>query len=189
MPGISAWHFRLLACVRRPRILFLGTHGYFLPPETSEDNMRTLVIRDPTIGRSGLLLAGCHRHDEWPMLAPPTACSAAMKSPRWTWRERNWSCSMRLPDGCRRGARGRWGCRIPRQAFQAAGAKAVLAALWQVPDRDTALIMIDFFRNLKAGQSKSQALRKAQLTRIAQRRDRNGDAHPWFWAALTLTGN
>ena len=69
------------------------------------------------------------------------------------------------------------------RAFITAGAPNVLVSLWQVPDRATADLMIEFYRQLRQGEGKAQALRQAMLNTLASH------PAPGDWAAFTLIGS
>ena len=68
------------------------------------------------------------------------------------------------------------------RAFMYAGTSSVLVSLWNVNDESAADLMIRFYRKLKTGMNKGEALRQAQLETI---RD-NG--FPFFWAPFVLVG-
>jgi len=63
----------------------------------------------------------------------------------------------------------------------ASGVKSVLLTEWEVDDKSTSEIIIDFYKNI-GSKGKSAALREAQ--RSARQRHR----HPYFWAGITLHG-
>ena len=72
------------------------------------------------------------------------------------------------------------------QGFMYAGARSVLASLWQVPDRATAELMGSFYRNLlEADQAPAEALRNAQLELSSRKRFQ----HPYYWSAFVLQGD
>ena len=71
------------------------------------------------------------------------------------------------------------------RAFQYAGARTVLASLWKVEDASTAELMKRFYGYLKAGRTKDEALRLAQIDLI-----HSADyPQPRDWAAFELMGD
>ena len=69
------------------------------------------------------------------------------------------------------------------RAFIYAGAPTVVASLWSVNDEATGFLMQAFYKHLKDGMGKAEALRAAQDdTRIKY-------PNPFYWAAFVLTGD
>ncbi len=67
-----------------------------------------------------------------------------------------------------------------------AGARSVLASLWNVNDEATAQLVVEFYRQLlNPLLSKAKALQNAQLSLLKQKKY----AHPNYWAAFLLIGN
>jgi CHAT domain-containing protein len=66
-----------------------------------------------------------------------------------------------------------------------AGAGALIASLWSVPDRIAPELMRLFYENLLGGASKSAALRQAQLVMMRGIEE----LHPAFWGAFQLIGD
>jgi CHAT domain-containing protein len=72
------------------------------------------------------------------------------------------------------------------QGFMYAGARSVVASLWQAPDRATAELMTRLYRHLLQGELRpADALRRAQLELAAERRF----ADPYFWSGFVLIGD
>ena len=74
------------------------------------------------------------------------------------------------------------------RAFHYSGIPSVVMSLWKVPDQETKMIMIDFYRFLKKGKSKSEAMRLAKLSYL----DKNEGSilsHPYYWSGFVINGN
>jgi CHAT domain-containing protein len=69
------------------------------------------------------------------------------------------------------------------RAFIFAGTPTVVASLWNVDDEATSLLMERFYRHLKEGTGKAEALRQAQLETMAEYPD------PYYWAAFIMSGD
>jgi CHAT domain-containing protein len=72
------------------------------------------------------------------------------------------------------------------QGFLSAGARRLVASLWQVPDRATAELMARFYGYLlNDGLRPAEALRQAQAWSAQQPRFRD----PYFWGGFILVGD
>ncbi|HVS13852.1 MAG TPA: CHAT domain-containing protein [Thermoanaerobaculia bacterium] len=70
------------------------------------------------------------------------------------------------------------------RSFFYAGADSVLATLWSVDDATSARFMTAFYRALRSGVSKAEALQRAR----AEIRSDPATAHPYYWAPYVLLG-
>jgi CHAT domain-containing protein len=102
-----------------------------------------------------------------------------------------------------------------QRGFHMAGTRNVVASLWKIPDQATAALMAVFYKNLwEKNLSPLESLRQAQLEiyknpgKIAElakgfrgkfeevpglaeaeiKPGKDGKAHPYLWAAFTLSG-
>lgn len=184
-----------LSTIERPRVLHLATHGFFLSDEAiGLKGSRGFVqkpqaisltaplqtrVADP-MARSGVVLAGVNNAlDGQPDDGIATARELTSLDLAGTRLVVLSACETGLGE-VRRGQ----GVHGLRRALVLAGAETQVMSLWQVADEPTAAMMDAFYRRLKEGHGRSQALRLA-------RRDMRENAdwqHPYFWAPFILSG-
>jgi CHAT domain-containing protein len=88
-----------------------------------------------------------------------------------------------------------------QRAFQVAGARSVVAALWTIDGEAGRQLMIDFYDNLWGKKmSRVEALRAAQLAMLREGMKRGLDLSGWpaekkrrvppfYWAGFVLSGD
>lgn len=152
----AATEAEVKAALPQADIIHLATHGQF----NSANPLQGALALAPDAQNDGLLTAA-------EILEQPLQASLAILSACDTGRGRI------TGDGVIGLSR----------SFMAAGVPQVIVSLWQVPDAQTAELMIAFHEARLQGDRPPQALRQAMLAAIAT------DPNPYYWSAFTQIGN
>lgn len=195
--GRAANEAAVLGC-RSPYVLHLATHGYFVRPFS-----RNLIVvggwRTEQVGpwlrreilgaaenpfeRTGLALAGVNAWSEGRPVPEGvgdgllSAREVAHLELRGTELVVLSACSSALGDvGVGQGTAGLL------HAFHAAGARSIVAALWEIPDEASAMLVREFYDALARGVSRAEALRGAQLALRREGKD------AWMWGGMICCG-
>lgn len=73
------------------------------------------------------------------------------------------------------------------RAFTYAGCQSVLLSQWSIDDQSTPQLMDQFYANLKAGDNKSEALKKAKLSFLNSASEIR--SHPYYWSGFSIYGD
>jgi CHAT domain-containing protein/Tfp pilus assembly protein PilF len=195
-----------LKSVKGPSVLHVATHGFFLADEGSiqekESVNRPMNEENPLL-RSGLVLAGAnYRHGGNGEDGILTALEASALD--------LWGTQIVVLSACETGVgeiRNGEGVYGLRRALMLAGAESQVISLWKVDDAATKDLMVGYYRLLRAGVGRTEALRRVQLQMLSSRQDRkkasrrsieltSGDnrrqrdrSHPFYWASFIQSGD
>jgi CHAT domain-containing protein/tetratricopeptide (TPR) repeat protein len=182
-----------------PRILHIASHGFFvgdqdIPPQ---DPLRASLAgggqvarfqgEDPLL-RSGIVLAGANNPDHDPnddgLLTALEATALQLDGTELVVLS---ACSTGAGDF--QSGEGLYGL---QRALTVAGARSTLLSLWKVDDAATAEFMVRFYRRLKAGEGRADALAGVQEEfRKGTVQSPSGEdwRRPYYWAAWQLVGD
>jgi CHAT domain-containing protein/tetratricopeptide (TPR) repeat protein len=177
--------------ISRPSILHVATHGFFLEDQKrAVGDSRGLVreraestdvpFENPLL-RSGLIMAGVSQRSSGPgedgVLSAMEAVGLDLGGTRLVVLS---ACETGVGDV--KVGDGVFGL---RRALVIAGAESQVTTLWQVDDKATRELMVDFYVRLQRGEGRREALRNAQLNMLKS----TGRGHPYFWASFIQIGN
>lgn len=204
--------------VNAPLILHIATHGFFLadqPPDPAAA-ARGLVLaggsqadargsrRENPLLRSGLALAGANKHQsEGGEDGILTALEAAGLNLWGTKLVVLSACETGLGEISATNSEGVYGL---RRALVLAGSESQVMSLWQVDDAATRDLMAAYYKRLRAGEGRTEALREVQLemlkgaaqgpegvqrglgTGLGQASRAINRSHPFYWASFIQSG-
>ncbi len=74
------------------------------------------------------------------------------------------------------------------RGFQFAGAQNLLFSLWKVNDYTTSVVMENFYKNIKKGNSYFEANHQAKLNFLADDKIPNAKKSPYYWSSFVYYG-
>ncbi|KZR67277.1 Photosystem I assembly protein Ycf3 [Prochlorococcus marinus str. MIT 1312] len=180
-----------------PKVLHMASHAYFVADQKKETPKSNPLQRlqgnntplpkglqgENPLLRSGIVLAGANQ---------PNANSnddgylTALEVAKLDWQ----GTGMVVVSGCESGkgeiqaGEGVYGL---KRAIAVAGARSSLLSLWKVDDAATAAFMQSFYKRLKGGEGRADALAATQQE--FREHQIPGWRHPYVWAAFQLSGD
>lgn len=168
----------LVAQLKSPKILHIATHGFFL--SETEDSAMTLA--DP-LQLSGLVFAGAN------FKGATTGDDGYLTAAEVLGIDLDGTELVTLSacDTARGSVRNGEGVYGLQRALAVAGARSTLLSLWRVEDDLTALFMEEYYKRLKAGEGRADALRDTQAWFRRSNSSTLRDVR--VWAAFQLRGD
>ncbi len=175
------------------RVIHLATHGYFIEPQCNSFNRpRRFGDEDGIVGEnplllSGLFFAGANLHGEG---ADSIGIDDGILTAEEVSAMNLEGTDLVVLSACESGlgevqaGEGVYGL---RRAFQMAGARTVVSALWPVSDEWTAQMMSELYNH--SSRPVPARMREMQLTQIKKLRDLGLPDHPFSWGAFIATGD
>ncbi len=189
---------QILFQMKSPKILHIATHGFFLNdknlPELSDDrgtiipkSLEGMINIENPLVRSGLALAGANNtlnqkdvDESQGLLTAEKVLGLNLTNTELVVLS---ACDTGL--GEVQTGEGVYGL---RRAFIQAGAKSLVMSMWKVPDTETMELMVQFYKNIKSGMNRCQALRQAALNERKIIIKRYKKDMPSYWGAFLFLG-
>jgi len=174
------------------KVIHLATHGYYAQSQCVRElpqqkfKMTEFVGENPLL-LSGLFLAGANLHGEGAdslgvedgILTAEEVTSMDLEGIRWVVLS---ACESGL--GEVKSGEGVYGL---RRAFQMAGARTVISALWPVSDKTTAEMMSYLYGYEE--DNLAFAMQSLAKKKLAELRKKNQPDHPYLWAPFIVLGD
>lgn len=181
--------------MKPPKILHVATHGFFLSDQLPSNEVGSgigdlssgllapLAKEEPML-RSGLVLAGANQPTANKLddgyLTAAEAASLPLQATELVVLS---ACS--TGQGEAQTGEGVYGL---QRALAVAGARSTLLSLWKVDDAATREFMVRFYKLLKQGIGRAEALQMVQAE-FRTKPKQSEWSHPYYWAAWQLSGD